>query len=84
MKIIKKTILSLIFFLFLNNLSVACDLLGIDIGGHKSSIENYFGPIEYEESIETEEQLAEKFMIVSTDINTYSDFVKLQLQFVPE
>ena len=77
MKIIKKTILSLVFFLSLNNLSVACDLLGINIGGHKSSIENYFGPIEYEESIETEEQLAEKFMIVSTDINSFCPDINL-------
>ena len=77
MKIIKKTILSLVFFLSLNNLSVACDLLGIDIGGHKSSIENYFGPIEYEESTETEEQLAEKIMIVSTDINSFCPDINL-------
>ena len=77
MKIIKKTILSLVFFLSLNNLSIACDLLGINIGGHKSSIENYFGPIEYEESTETEEQLAEKFMIVSTDINSFCPDINL-------
>ena len=46
MSIIKTFIFSLLFVLFLNNLSTACDFLGVNIGGNKSEIENYFGPID--------------------------------------
>ena len=43
MRAIKTFIFSFIFILFLNNLSTACDFLGINIGGNKSEIEKYFG-----------------------------------------
>ena len=46
MNTIKTFIFSLIFILFLNNLSNACNFLLINIGGNKSEIENYFGPID--------------------------------------
>ena len=46
MNTIKTFIFSLIFALFLNNLSNACNFLLINIGGNKSEIENYFGPID--------------------------------------
>ena len=45
MRTIKTFIFSFIFILFLNNLSNACDFLGINIGGNKSEIEKYFGAI---------------------------------------
>ena len=48
---------SLVFILGLNNASLACDLLGINIGGNKSEIEKYFGTIEIDE--ENEEELGE-------------------------
>ena len=43
MRAIKTFIFSFTFILFLNNLSNACDFLGINIGGNKSEIEKYFG-----------------------------------------
>ena len=46
MNTIKTFIFSLIFALFFNNLSNACNFLLINIGGNKSEIENYFGPID--------------------------------------
>ena len=46
MSTIKTFIFSLIFALFLNNLSTACNFLGVNIGGNKSEIENYFGLID--------------------------------------
>ena len=46
MRTIKTFTFTLIFILALNNLSAACDLLGINIGGDKSEIENYFGTID--------------------------------------
>ena len=46
---------SLVFLLGLNKVSLACDLLGINIGGNKSEIEKYFGTIDIEE--ENEEEL---------------------------
>ena len=46
---------SLVFLLGLNKASLACDLLGINIGGNKSEIEKYFGTIEIDE--ENEEEL---------------------------
>ena len=46
MNTIKTFIFSLIFILFFNNLSNACNFLLINIGGNKSEIEDYFGPID--------------------------------------
>ena len=51
MSSIKTFIFALIFFLFLNNLSTACDFLGVNIGGNKSEIENYFGTIDDSEGM---------------------------------
>ena len=48
---------SLVFFLGLNKASLACDLLGINIGGDKSEIEKYFGTIEIDIEEENEEEL---------------------------
>ena len=45
MSAIKTFIFSFIFILFLNNLSNACDFLGIKIGGNKSEIEKFFVPV---------------------------------------
>ena len=45
---------SLVFLLGLNKASLACDLLGINIGGNKSEIEKYFGPIEIDKENEME------------------------------
>ena len=48
----KKNIFTLFFIttLFSSQISWACDLLSIDIGSNKSSIENIFGTIEDEQS----------------------------------
>ena len=46
MSAIKTFIFSFIFILFFNNLSNACNFLLINIGGNKSEIEDYFGPID--------------------------------------
>ena len=46
MNTIKTFIFSFIFILFFNNLSNACNFLLINIGGNKSEIEDYFGPID--------------------------------------
>jgi len=46
MQILKIAAISLIFILGLNKVSFACDFLSINIGGHKSEIEQYFGPID--------------------------------------
>ena len=46
MQILKITSISLVFLLVLNKASFACDFLSINIGGNKSQIEKYFGPIE--------------------------------------
>ena len=43
---------SLVFLLGLNKVSLACDLLGINIGGNKSEIEKYFGTIENDDDEE--------------------------------
>ena len=43
---------SLVFLLGLNKASLACDLLGINIGGNKSEIEKYFGTIENDDEEE--------------------------------
>ena len=65
MSSIKTFIFALIFFLFLNNLSTACDFLGINIGGNKSEIENYFGTIDDSEGMivdadNTDEEFSEE------------------------
>ena len=49
MTILRTVLFSLVFILGLNNASLACDLLGINIGGNKSEIEKYFGTIENDE-----------------------------------
>ena len=49
MKIVGTAALSLMFLAGLNKASLACDLLGINIGGDKSEIEKYFGTIEIDE-----------------------------------
>ena len=49
MQILKITSISLVFLLVLNKASFACDFLSINIGGNKSQIEKYFGPIETDE-----------------------------------
>ena len=65
MRAIKTFIFSFIFILFLNNLSNACDFLGINIGGNKSEIEKYFGVInDLDEMIVDPE---------NTDEETYED-----------
>ena len=65
MNTIKTFIFALIFFLFLNNLSTACDFLGVNIGGNKSEIENYFGTIDDSEGMivdadNTDEEFSEE------------------------
>ena len=52
MKILRTVMFSLVFFLGLNKASLACDLLGINIGGDKSEIEKYFGTIEIDEEVD--------------------------------
>ena len=70
MNTIKTFIFSLIFALFLNNLSTACDFLGVNIGGNKSEIENYFGAIDdVTEAIVDEENIDEEFTEENNDAN---------------
>ena len=70
MNTIKTFIFSLIFALFLNNLSTACDFLGVNIGGNKSEIENYFGTIDdVTEAIVDEENIDEEFTEENNDAN---------------
>ena len=57
---------SLVFLLGLNKASLACDLLGINIGGNKSEIEKYFGTIENDD----EEELRD-VTIVSIGIDRF-------------
>ena len=52
MKIVRTVAFSLVFLLSLNKASLACDLLGINIGGDKSEIEKYFGTIEIDEEVD--------------------------------
>ena len=61
MQILKIAAISLIFILGLNKVSFACDFLSINIGGHKSEIEQYFGPID-----EPDEENAEELNNVTT------------------
>ena len=65
MSSIKTFIFALLFFLFLNNLSTACDFLGVNIGGNKSEIEKYFGTIDDSEGMivdadNTDEEFSEE------------------------
>ena len=52
------------FLLGLNKASLACNLLGINIGGDKSEIEEYFGTIEIDE--ESDEGNEEKLSDITT------------------
>ena len=65
MSAIKTFIFSFIFILFLNNLSNACDFLGINIGGNKSEIEKYFGVTADLDSMTADPE--------NTDEDTYED-----------
>ena len=65
MRTIKTFIFSFIFILFLNNLSNACDFLGINIGGNKSEIEKYFGPVNDLDGMTADPE--------NTDEDTYED-----------
>ena len=65
MSAIKTFIFSFIFILFLNNLSNACDFLGINIGGNKSEIEKYFGAINDLDGMTADPE--------NTDEETYED-----------
>ena len=65
MRTIKTFIFSFIFILFLNNLSNACDFLGINIGGNKSEIEKYFGAINDLDGMTADPE--------NTDEDTYED-----------
>ena len=65
MSSIKTFIFALIFFLFLNNLSTACDFLGVNIGGNKSEIEKYFGAINDLDGMTADPE--------NTDEETYED-----------
>ena len=65
MSAIKTFIFSFIFILFLNNLSNACDFLGINIGGNKSEIEKYFGPVNDLDGMTADPE--------NTDEDTYED-----------
>ena len=65
MRAIKTFIFSFIFILFLNNLSNACDFLGINIGGNKSEIEKYFGAINDLDGMTADPE--------NTDEETYED-----------
>ena len=69
---------SLVFLLGLNKASLACDLLGINIGGNKSEIEKYFGTIdidiEEEMGIDIEEENEEEprdITIISMEIDRF-------------
>ena len=64
MKVVRKVAFSLIFLLGLNKASLACNLLGINIGGDKSEIEEYFGTIEIDE--ESDEGNEEKLSDITT------------------
>ena len=61
---------SLVFLLGLNKASLACDLLGINIGGDKSEIEKYFGTIEIDIEEENEEELRD-ITIVSMGVDLF-------------
>ena len=65
MSSIKTFIFALLFFLFLNNLSTACDFLGVNIGGNKSEIEKFFGPVNDLDGMTADPE--------NTDEDTYED-----------
>ena len=86
MRAIKTFIFSFIFILCLNNLSNACDFLGINIGGNKSEIEKYFGvtadlasmtvdpvdpEINDEDTYEDDEQKTREGLTLSAPIEDY-------------
>jgi hypothetical protein len=68
MQILKIASISLVFLLGLNKVSFACDFLSINIGGHKSEIEQYFGLIESDE--ENAEELND-VTTVSMEIDSF-------------
>ena len=65
MNSIKTFIFALLFLLFLNNLSTACDFLGVNIGGNKSEIEKFFGPVNDLDGMTADPE--------NTDEDTYED-----------
>ena len=65
MNTIKTFIFSLIFILFFNNLSNACNFLLINIGGNKSEIEKFFGPVNDLDGMTADPE--------NTDEDTYED-----------
>jgi hypothetical protein len=68
MQILKIASISLVFLIGLNKASLACDFLSINIGGHKSEIEQYFGLIESDE--ENAEELND-VTTVSMEIDSF-------------
>ena len=68
MKIVGTAAFSLVFLLGLSKASLACDLLGINIGGDKSEIEKYFGTIEVdiERDVDIEEDNEEELNDITT------------------
>ena len=74
MKIVRTVAFSLVFLLSLNKASLACNLLGINIGGDKSEIEKYFGTTEVdigERDIDIEEDKEEELNDITTGFNWY-------------
>ena len=74
MKIVRTVAFSLVFLLSLNKASLACNLLGINIGGDKSEIEKYFGTTEVdigERDIDIEEDNEDELNdIITVSIGT--------------
>ncbi len=68
MKIVRTVAFSLVFLLALSKASLACNLLGINIGGDKSEIEKYFGTIEVdiERDVDIEEDNEEELRDITT------------------
>ena len=69
MKIVRTVAFSLVFLLSLNKASLACNLLGINIGGDKSEIEKYFGTTEVdigERDIDIEEDNEDELNDITT------------------
>ena len=77
-KIVGTAAFSLMFLVSLNKASLACDLLGINIGGDKSEIEKYFGTIEIdEEADEANETKLSDITIVSTSTDIFCPDIDL-------
>jgi len=77
-KIVGIAAFSLVFLAGLNKASLACDLLGINIGGDKSEIEKYFGTIEIDEEVdETNETKISDITTVSTSTDIFCPSVNL-------